>query len=102
MLASDRGNFDDMMQNGDSYGRSLNESVDSVLKGAWTKEKHRALVVGVASGTMSSADQIGHSVKLFDRRIVDRTHRAYATTLKYFYRMAKILELPPVLIPPPV
>ena len=100
VLASDRASFDDMMANGDSHGRSLNETLGSALKGTWTRENQRSLVAGVASGSMSAQDQITHSRKLVDRRVVDATHRAYATSLKYFRRMAKLWDLPPVLIPP--
>ena len=100
VLASDRASFDDMMVNGDSHGRSLKETLGSALKGTWTREEQRSLVAGVASGSMPARDQINHSRKLFDRRVVDATHKAYATSLKYFLRMAKLWDLPPVLIPP--
>ena len=84
VLASNRGSFDDMMINGDSHGRSLTETLGSALKGTWTREKQRSLVAGVASGTMPAQDQITHSKKLVDRRVVDATHRAYVITVTLY------------------
>ena len=101
VLPSDRSAFDTMMLNGDNYSRSLSETLGSSVKGKWTQGHQRALVNGITSGTMSAAEQLNHCHVLADRRIVNRTHGSYETSLKYFLNACEAWDLPGVLIPPP-